>query len=227
VRGLRVGDGRRRCPRRTGDRVRNRGGGHRLAGGGARRAEDDYAIGAEAPDGPAPRHCHAAARRGPQLRPDWPGGRCRDPRGVTAVGSPCPRVHAKYLGHSREEDAVLDLDSVASCRASYPAHDCLRAVGPVVREPRAGLWLVLEHDGAGRAWPDRDGFNRRPSSGRLVLAVPPRLTRPGALVSQALIPAGGRPRPRVEELPDRAAGRYGPRARPQSRHTGNVAHSPC
>src|SRR4051794_15380787 len=110
-----------------------------------------------------------------------------------------------------EASAMTDLFSDAARRDPYPAYDRLRAAGPVVREPRSGLWLALGYDEVRRVLADPEAFSSRYGPDWLVFADQPRHTKLRGLIARAFTPrsvADLEPRIRnlSRELLDRAAG---------------------
>ena len=121
------------------DRVRNRGGGHRLAAPEGRRGEDGPAIGAEAPAAPGPPALPCRRPPGSTTAPEFGSAGDVATRTVTAVGSPFPAVQRRP-GHRREDGAVLSVDSDYS-RQPLTRHTT--TLNGRSRRPRAraGLWL--------------------------------------------------------------------------------------
>src|SRR5689334_18643869 len=103
---------------------------------------------------------------------------------------------------------MFDLFSDDVRRNPFPIYDQLRATAPVFREPRSGLWVILDYDGVKRALGDQEAFSsdhaataQHPVPPWLVFMDPPRHTKLRALISRAFTPrvvAGIEPR--IREL---------------------------
>src|SRR5438045_891555 len=104
---------------------------------------------------------------------------------------------------------MLDLFSDDVRRNPFPAYERLRAeMGPVLREPRSGLWAILDYDGVKRALADQEAFSsdhaataRHPTPPWLIFFDPPRHTKLRALISRAFTPrVVAAIEPRIREL---------------------------
>src|SRR5581483_7116810 len=88
----------------------------------------------------------------------------------------------------------MDLFRPEARRDPYPAWEAARAAGPVVHDPRTGLWIVLDHDGVKRALTDTGAFSSRasPTGGQplewMIFMDPPRHTQLRAIVMRAFTP---------------------------------------
>jgi cytochrome P450 len=85
----------------------------------------------------------------------------------------------------------MDMFSDLARRDPYPFYTKLRAHGPVCRDPRSGLWLILGHDDVKRALGDHEAFSSVVSppgtltAAWLIFADPPRHSRLRALIARA------------------------------------------
>jgi cytochrome P450 len=112
---------------------------------------------------------------------------------------------------------MLDLSSANGLRDPYPAYARLRASRPVLRDPRNGAWMILDHATVKRVLTDHDAFSSRVALGGypgrwLIFSDPPRHTQLRALVGRAFTPRSvGDLAPRIEtiaqDLLDRTRGR--------------------
>ena len=112
--------------------------------------------------------------------------------------------------------------------ASLPPHSlldpfawyaALRSQGPVVRDPRSGMWMVFDYDGVQRTLSDWKNFSSQQGRARgenaqsalsssIISTDPPRHRQLRALVEQAFTPRQVRAlAPRIEELVDELLGR--------------------
>jgi cytochrome P450 len=79
-------------------------------------------------------------------------------------------------------------------RNPYPLYAQVRGTMPVLRDPRADLWMIFDYQGAKRALSDHDAFSSAvaPSGGQtskwFIFIDPPRHTHLRALVSKAFNP---------------------------------------
>lgn len=106
-----------------------------------------------------------------------------------------------------------DLFSDDARRDPYPLYERLRRASPLLREPRSGLWLVLDYGGVNRVLTDHEAFSSRSGPADwMIFQDPPRHTKLRALVAKAFTPrsiAGleARVREISRELLDRVVGR--------------------
>jgi cytochrome P450 len=82
----------------------------------------------------------------------------------------------------------MELFSEALLRDPFPVYDQLRAVSPLFREPRSGLWMIFDYEGVKRVLSDHASFSSRWGPDWMVFADAPRHTRMRTLVSQAFTP---------------------------------------
>src|SRR5689334_1897190 len=90
---------------------------------------------------------------------------------------------------------MFDLFSDDVRRNPFPIYERLRAVSPVMREPRSGLSVILDYEGVKRALSDQDAFSsdhaataKHPTPPWLVFMDPPRHTKLRALIMHAFTP---------------------------------------
>ncbi len=113
---------------------------------------------------------------------------------------------------------MTDFFSADMRRDPFPVYRQLRDNSPVLRDPRTGLWMILEYDAVKQALADTDTFSSRaapPGGGPLdwlIFFDPPRHTKLRGLISKAFTPrvvAGLEPRIRqfCRELLDAAGDR--------------------
>ena len=102
---------------------------------------------------------------------------------------------------------MIDLNSAESRRNPYPLYAQLRAAAPVLRDPRSGLWLLLDYESVKRALTDHATFasdvslSGRGTLGWMIFTDPPRHTKLRALVTRAFTPrAVAALEPRVREI---------------------------
>jgi cytochrome P450 len=90
---------------------------------------------------------------------------------------------------------VIDFASPDFRRNPFPNYEQLRAAGPVLRDPRTGLWLLLDYASVRQALTDHQRFSSslftagRSNPAWLIFLDPPRQPRLRALVSRAFTPA--------------------------------------
>jgi cytochrome P450 len=89
---------------------------------------------------------------------------------------------------------MSDLFTPEVRRNPFPLYEQLRSVSPVFREPRLGLWMILDYDGVKRALNDPEVFSSRaaPRGGGaldwLIFFDPPRHAKLRALIARAFTP---------------------------------------
>lgn len=89
---------------------------------------------------------------------------------------------------------MFDLFSDATRRDPYPAYAALRRRAPLVHEPVADLWLVLDHEGVRRTLGDHESFSSvvappgAATAEWMVFTDPPRHEALRALISRAFTP---------------------------------------
>lgn len=102
---------------------------------------------------------------------------------------------------------MIDLFSVEARRDPYPLYDQLRAVGPVIQDPRSDRWMLLDHASVRRALDDHDAFSSMVSpppsapSNWFIFTDPPRHAKLRALVMRAFTPRSvAMLEPRIREI---------------------------
>src|SRR5690349_21688440 len=85
----------------------------------------------------------------------------------------------------------MDFLSPEIRRNPYPAYDRIRSVSPLLHDPRTGLWMVLDYEGARRAMSDHEAFSASPATAGhrhpkwMIFTDPPLHTRLRALIMRA------------------------------------------
>src|SRR3954463_14761038 len=89
----------------------------------------------------------------------------------------------------------MDLLSDALRRDPFPVYDQLRASAPVLRDPRSGLWMILDYESAKRALSDPEtycsdlaGSAQHPTPDWLGVLDPPRHAKLRGLITRAFTP---------------------------------------
>lgn len=102
---------------------------------------------------------------------------------------------------------MINLFSVEARRDPYALYDQLRAVGPVIHDPRSSRWMLLDHASVRRALDDHESFSSMVSpppsapSNWFIFTDPPRHAKLRALVMRAFTPRSvGGLEPRIREI---------------------------